>query len=230
MTYTVLVVEDEAVAAEAHAACVQRVPQFSLAGVARSGNEAMRMLVAAREAGRPVDLLLLDMNLPDGHGLGLLSKARASGHPCDAIAVTAARDTHVVRHAVTQGVVLYLLKPFTAATLRDKLEQYATYRAQLEGSRTEVAQDEVDRLFGTLRSTTAQPLPKGLSAETLRVVTAAVRDSDAGRSASEIARFTGVSRVTARRYLEHLAEAGLAERQPRYSGSGGRPEVAYVWR
>ena len=32
------------------------------------------------------------------------------------------------------------------------------------------------------------------------------------------------------RYLEHLATAGLADRQPRYGGGGGRPEVAYHWR
>ena len=55
------------------------------------------------------------MHLPDGHGLGLLQRLRAAGHLCDVIAVTSARDADVVRHAVAQGVVLYLLKPFTFA-------------------------------------------------------------------------------------------------------------------
>ena len=71
------------------------------------------------------------MHLPDGHGLGLLQRLRAAGHLCDVIAVTSARDADVVRHAVAQGVVLYLLKPFTFATFRAKLEQYAAYRAEL---------------------------------------------------------------------------------------------------
>ncbi|WP_437440963.1 hypothetical protein [Rathayibacter oskolensis] len=35
-----------------------------------------------------------------------------------------------------------------------------------------------------------------------------------------------MSRVTARRYLEHLADTGVAERAPRY-GSPGRPELEY---
>ncbi len=35
-----------------------------------------------------------------------------------------------------------------------------------------------------------------------------------------------MSRVTARRYLEHLAEAGVLRREPRYGGPG-RPEMAY---
>ena len=37
-----------------------------------------------------------------------------------------------------------------------------------------------------------------------------------------------MSRVAARRYLEHLADAGRVERSPRY-GTPGRPETEYVW-
>ena len=36
----------------------------------------------------------------------------------------------------------------------------------------------------------------------------------------------GASRVTVRRYLEHLADSGALERGQRYGG-GGRPEVEY---
>ena len=67
------------------------------------------------------------------------------------IAVTSARDADVVRHAVAQGVMLYLLKPFTFAAFRAKLEQYAAYRAELDQAPAEFVQDEVDRLLGSLR-------------------------------------------------------------------------------
>ena len=50
-----------------------------------------------------------------------------------------------------------------------------------------------------------------------------------GLSATEVGAAVGASRVTARRYLEHLADQGQVERSPRYGG-GGRPEVAYRWR
>ncbi len=226
MTVRVLVVEDEALAAEAHATYTSRVEGFEVAGVVRSAAEAMRFLAVDRH----VDLILLDMHLPDGHGLGLLQRLRAAGHLSDVIAVTSARDADVVRHAVAQGVVLYLLKPFTFAGFRSKLEQYAVYREQLAAAPAEVVQDEVDRLFGSLRSAApgAEP-PKGMSAETLRGVTAALRDAEGPRSASEVAELVGTSRVTARRYLEHLADTGLAARRQRYGGSG-RPEVEYAWR
>jgi len=225
VTVRVLVVEDEALAAEAHAAYTARVEGFEVAGIARSAGDAARHLATDSR----VDLILLDMHLPDGHGLGLLQRLRAAGHLCDVIAVTSARDADVVRHAVAQGVVLYLIKPFTFATFRGKLEQYAAYRAQLEAADPEVIQDEVDRMLGSLRTTaTGKVLPKGMSAETLTQVTRVLRDSPAALSASEVAAVVGTSRVTARRYLEHLAEIGQLERQPRYGGSG-RPEVEYRW-
>ena len=189
-------------------------------GVARSAGEAARFL--ERD---PVDLVLLDMHLPDGHGLGLLQRLRAAGVLADVIAVTAARDADVVRHAVAHGVVLYLLKPFTFATFRTKLEQYADYRARLAAAPAEIAQDEVDRMLGTLRPTPAS-LPKGMSPETLRAVVDAVREATSPRSASEVAAVVGASRVTVRRYLEHLADTGELVRGQRYGG-GGRPEVEY---
>ena len=225
MTVRVLVVEDEELAAEAHASYTSRVDGFEVAGVVRSAAEAARFLTADRH----VDLVLLDMHLPDGHGLGLLQRLRAAGHLSDVIAVTSARDADVVRHAVAQGVVLYLLKPFTFATFRAKLEQYAAYRAELAAAPQEVAQDEVDRLFGSLRQSAPGDLPKGMSSETLRDITAAVRGAEQPLSAREAAEAVGTSRVTARRYLEHLADAGQVERHPRYGGSG-RPEVEYRWR
>jgi response regulator of citrate/malate metabolism len=221
MTVRVLVVEDEAVAAEAHASYVSRVPGFELAGIARSGVEALRLL-----ASYPVDLVLLDMRLPDVHGLDLLQRMRSDGYLPDVIAVTSARDVDVVKRAVAQGVVLYVLKPFTFATLRAKLEQYAAYRDQLVSAGEEVVQGEVDQLFGLLR-TSSTTLPKGLSADTLQAVTERLRAAGP-LSASEVAEATGTSRVTARRYLEHLADSGLAERQSRY-GRAGRPEVEYRW-
>ena len=68
-----------------------------------------------------------------------------------------------------------------------------------------------------------------MSGETLREVTEALRDAPGGLSATEVAALVGASRVTSRRYLEHLADAGRVERQPRY-GRSGRPEVEYRWR
>ena len=222
MSFRVLVVEDEAVAAEAHAIYVARMPDFSVAAVARSGREALAAI-----AGDPdIDLILLDMHLPDGHGLDLLRRLRAGGATSDVLAVTSVRELDVVRRAMAHGVVGYLIKPFTSSSFTAKLNQYADYRRQLEG-RTELAQSEIDTAIGALRPRTTQ-LPKGLTASTLAEVTATLRRPPGRASASMVAETIGSSRVTARRYLEHLVESGLAERISRH-GSAGRPEIEYAW-
>lgn len=224
MAIRVLVVEDEEIAATAHATYLTRLPGFEVVGIARSGVDALRML-----GDHEVDLVLLDFHLPDGHGLQLLQSFRGAGYLCDVVAVTSARDLDVVQRAMTQGVVFYLLKPFTFAGFRAKLEQYAAFRSRLGQSESHLVQDEVDQLLGLLRPSGPQALPKGMSAETLRTITDFLRGAAEASSASQVAVAVGTSRVTARRYLEHLADTDLVVRRPRYGG-GGRPEVEYTWR
>ena len=225
----VLVVEDEPVAAEAHRQYVERVPGFEVVAVARTGAEAVRAL--RDTGGQQIDLVLLDMHLPDRHGLDVVRAMRAAGHPADVIAVTSARDLAVVRSSVSLGIVQYLLKPFVFAALRDKLERYAEYVERVRAEDVAGGQAEVDRAFAALRGSGTAPLPKGMSSETLDAVLQVVRGAGAqqsGFSASEVAERVGASRVTARRYLEFLADNGTLLRAQRYGGAG-RPEVEYRW-
>ena len=220
----VLVVEDEPVAAAAHRTNEGRVEGFEVVGVAHTAAAA-----ATRVAAGGVDLLLLDLRLPDGFGLDLVRHLRARNHAVDVIAVTSVRDLDVVRRAMDDGVNAYVLKPFTFAAMKAKLEQYAAWRAALGGVRADVVQAEVDRLFELRRgAATPSSLPKGLSDETLADVTNRLRDAAGPLSASTVGDAVGTSRVTARRYLEHLVTIGAASRQARHGGAG-RPEVLYRW-
>lgn len=220
----VLVVEDEPVAADAHVAFVERVRGFAVRGKAPDGGSAIRLL---GDPSSVIDLVLLDMYLPDMFGLDVVRAMRTAGHRADVIAVTSARDLAVVRAAVSQGIVQYLLKPFTFAALRDKLERYAAYRLQIAGD-VAISQHEVDRVLATLRGSDSGSLPKGMSPESLDAVVLILRPSCESLSATEVAGAVGTSRVTARRYLEYLANSALVARRSRY-GSAGRPEVEYRW-
>jgi response regulator of citrate/malate metabolism len=220
---SVLVVEDEPVAAEAHTAYVERVPGFAVAATVGTSQAALQAL-----QDRHVDVVLLDMNLPDRHGLEVIRAMRAGGHRADVIALTSARDLDVVRAAVSLGVVQYVLKPFVFATLRERLLAYRAYREQVEGADQIGTQAEVDDVIGGLRAGAETRLPKGMSEELLSRVSRALREADAGVSATEVGDAVGVSRVTARRYAEFLCESRLAVRRSRYTGSG-RPEVEYRW-
>jgi response regulator of citrate/malate metabolism len=219
-----LVVEDDPIAAEAHAAYVGRVAGFEVVATAGTAAEALHWL----SRGGGVDLVLLDLNLPDMHGLDLCRTMRGAGHRADVIAVTSARDLAVVRTAVSQGVVQYVLKPFAFATLRDRLERYAAYRDAVARDDAVAGQQEIDRMLSSLRTAGEDRLPKGLASDLLESVVRALKDGGA-QSAAEVGERLGVSRVTARRYLEHLAAARLADREPRYGGAG-RPELEYRWR
>ncbi|MYW01439.1 response regulator, partial [Streptomyces sp. SID3343] len=203
-----LVVEDDPVLAEAHAVFTGRVPGFDVVGVAGVGTEALRLL-----ATRTVDLVLLDLYLPDMHGLEVCRNMRSQGHEADVIAVTSARDLRLVRSAVSLGVVQYLLKPFSFAAFRERLDGYAEYRRQITATSadgpTATGQEDVDQAFAALRRTSdTPPLPKGLAPATFEAIVARLRTGVA-TTAADIADAVGVSRPTARRYLDHLSSRRL---------------------
>jgi response regulator of citrate/malate metabolism len=221
MTVRTLVVDDDIRVADIHCGYVAKVPGFEVAGVAHRGTEALRRVLEDQP-----DLILLDIYLPDLGGLEVCRRLRAAGNLTDIIAVTAARDVDTVRNAVGLGVAQYLVKPFPFATFREKLERYAAFRAKAAMPR-EAGQDEIDAMLGELRSSTSLPLPKGLSRETLDLVKRTLQQSPDALGAAEVAHAAGLSRVTARRYLEHLVEADAVALELRYGG--GRPEHRYRW-
>lgn len=226
----VLIVEDEVITAEAHAEYVGRLDGFEVAGIAHTGAEAVRLLKASLgDTAERIDLILLDMNLPDIDGLELCRRIRAGGVDVDVIAITAVRSAEVVRASIAAGIVQYLIKPFTFGVFTDKLTSYRDFRSLFAQSPTVASQRDVDGAFAALRTSNDPGLGKGLSPETLSAVSTLLLESGGGVSARELADEIHASRVTARRYLEYLADSGRADRAPRY-GTPGRPEVEYRWR
>ncbi|MFF5563100.1 response regulator [Streptomyces sp. NPDC012623] len=221
----VLVVDDDFMVSRINSGFVGRCEGFRVVGEANSGEQAL-----ARIAERAPDLVLLDLYLPDVFGLDVISRLRATGHTCDFLVVSAARELETVRGAVRHGVVDYLLKPFDFDDLRVRLEQYAAQRASLDNAVIS-GQRDVDRLLtrpGTAAPAAAPAVPKGMSPETADLVVRALRDTEGTLSARECAVLIGVSRVSARRYLEHLTVTGDVDVSLRY-GVAGRPERRYRW-
>jgi response regulator of citrate/malate metabolism len=223
----VLLVDDDALTLELHRTYLERLEGFRVVAEC-TGARAAVSAILERPPAEGIDLVLLDMTMPDGTGLDVLRHVRARAADVDVIAVTGVRDADVVRQMVGLGVAQYLVKPFAFAVFRDRLEQYRAYRERAREASGPATQAEIDAMLGALRPAAPAALPKGLAADTLERVTSAVRESGP-LSATEAATALGMSRVAARRYLEHLADDGRVVRSPRY-GSPGRPETEYRWR
>jgi two-component system chemotaxis response regulator CheY len=87
---------------------------------ASDGEEAFRALVQ-----KPVHLVISDFNMPKLDGLGLLRAIR-SHEPIRSIAfimLTGRADKELVQRAMQFGVNNYIVKPFTAAQLKEKIEE-----------------------------------------------------------------------------------------------------------
>jgi response regulator of citrate/malate metabolism len=219
----VLIVEDDYMVARIHAGYVVRVPGYEVVGTALTGTAALEQVESAKP-----DLVLLDIYLPDLTGVEVLRRLRAAGRPVDVLVVTASRDVETVRATVQGGAVHYLIKPFTFAALRERLERYAEAHRRIAGL-DQADQEVVDQMLGVLRGgAAAKRLPKGLSTATCGLVASVLRDAGCDLSASETAERAGLSRVSTRRYLEWLVASGKAELEMRY-GATGRPEHRYRW-
>ena len=215
----VLVVDDVPAVVSLHARFVDAHPLCTVVGTSASGAEALRAVRALEP-----DLLLLDVYMPDLSGIDVLRELRADAgiRQPDVIAVTAARDVETVRDARMMGARHYLVKPFTALELHERINDVLRDRATLgEGAMT-LDQRGVDAV---MRPADRRPMPKGLSPETLALVASAL-DRLGESSAAAVSASTGLSRVSCRRYLEHLADSGAVERTLDYR-TAGRPGTLY---
>ncbi|MDT0469565.1 response regulator [Streptomyces gibsoniae] len=221
-----LVVDDDFRVGQIHSDYVHRVTGFEVVGEAATVAEALDAVRAVHP-----DLLLLDVFLPDGSGLDILrrlSQDQGDARP-DALMITADHDISSVRAAMKLGAVGYLVKPFGAADLAERLVAYRQLHDRVDAlSRTTTAdQADVDALFSAARPPAVPRIPaKGHSAPTLTAIHQALRSARTALSAAEAADATGVSRATAQRYLSYLAKEGTVRLELRY-GTNGRPEHRY---
>lgn len=222
---TVLVVDDDFYVADLHRRQVEQLPGLRALPAVGTVAEVRRVL-----AERHVDLLLLDVHLPDGSGLDLLREVDV-----DVFVLSAASDSPTVRRALRRGALGYLIKPFASRTLVDRLRAYQRYRNVLD-ERSAVDQEALERALRILhsgdaakaaspsRSATEQAVLEQFAAET--GAGGGVEPGPLELSAADVAARVGVSRATAQRYLAALAADGLVTMKLSY-GTTGRPEHRY---
>lgn len=210
----VLIVEDDPMVADINKRFTEAVDGFSVVGTARNGKQAIEYLTQ-----RPVDLVILDIFLPEKSGLEVLEDMRRKNQPVDVIMITAADDSDTVSQVLRHGVIYYIAKPFKFERFRSVLESYRLYRQKVT-QKTNLDQQDIDSILTLRHVVSFDETPKNFSNHTMNLIIQYLAGQAEFRSADEIASGVGLSRVTVRRYLEYLFEQGKVSRMMDYVNVG----------
>ena len=168
------------------------------------------------------DLIVLDNYLTDGQGVEYLPELK--GYPI--IMITAANDIQTVEAALTNGVVDYLVKPFTYERFSQAVDKVQDYVSLL--SKEKINQDLIDDYLNSGRVEEEEDsLPKGLSRITLKKVLENIKEQERGFTTQQVADDLDISRITIRKYLNHLVNINVLSEDAEYYTSG-RPVSVFT--
>jgi len=224
--FQVVIAEDDPKISEIQTRFVEKVEGFEVVGIGNTISESEDLI----EVFQP-DLVLLDIYFPDGNGIDLLWSIRRLYKQTDVILITAAKEVDPFQEAIRGGVFDYILKPMTFSRLQKTLLNYVEHRKKLQEI-VNLEQADVDKIIRPAdqkgsRQENAR-MPKSIDPLTLEKVQEIIiqLDSAEGINAETMGTRVGISRTTARRYLEFLVSQHVVIPSLVY-GSVGRPERLY---
>lgn len=208
----VAIAEDDFRIAQAQEQFLSRMKDVKVVGKAGNAKETMDLLEK-----ETIDLLLLDIHMPDELGAELLPKIQVSFPNVEIIMSTADGN----------GVCNYLLKPVKLEKFVDTME-YCKKNNQRLHRDSLVGQSLIDIYFGSTdgKNPSQKNSPSGVDPLTLQKVKEMIEDLKGGITAGEMGKKIGASRTTARRYLEYLVSINECTLTYEY-GIVGRPEHKY---
>lgn len=221
--FEVLIVEDDTKISKIHKRFVEKTEGFTVSGIANTVSDATYMA----EVLKP-DLILLDVYFPEKNGLELLKYIRNKNYETDIIIITASNDMNILKESVKGGIFDYIIKPVIYSRFEKSLINYRSYKQQIN-KKDKVQQNDVDSILNLnakISSYSGDNLPKGIDRITLDKIINFFCENGEGFTAENVGKMVGVSRSTARRYLEYLVSSGFLF-SDQYYGSVGRPERTY---
>ncbi len=206
-----------------YAVALSRTQNLHLKETVTTGGELEDCLKRAN-----AHLVLLDIFLNGWGGLSSLRQARIKYPRIDWLVLSSGDDPDVVRGCICLGVFDYLIRPFSTERLERALSAYYQYYQGLTQRTNPWRQKELDLITG-LKGRFFSGLdeyPKGIQVKLLERLRACMEERDKAMSASTAGSYVGISRSTARRYLEYLVERRQATVEYDIS-SVGRPVKLY---
>lgn len=218
-----VIIEDDPMVAQINRRYLDKFAMIKVVAVLSRGKEALQYLRTHK-----ADLAILDVYMPEITGIELLRHIRSENIPMDVIMVTAANDVRQVEELLRFGIVDYLVKPFEYERFRGAIEKYLLRKGLLDSNRT-LNQNNIDQVVKMDRHShhAGQGLEKGLQEKTLQTILSALSgDPTRYFSCEDISEHIGLSKVTVRRYLNHLAQDDQVSCIVDYE-TGGRPSMKY---
>lgn len=222
----VLIVEDDPMVREINEKFLKRVEGYKICDSVGSVDRAKDVILKNKP-----DLILLDIFFPQGKGLDLLKWTRKKDLKIDVILITADRNMESVEEAFRYGAVDYIVKPFVFDRFKEAMLQYKNRKKGLETNES-INQEIIDKYVLNEKKPTSNLLEeigdvKGFSQYTYEKVLDYI-DEMKGKAftAQEVAKSIGVSRITARRYLDLLEKEQKIILELEY-GKVGRPQNKY---
>lgn len=213
----ILIIEDDPMVAMIHKEYFKRKEISNDLNHVSTLEEAKEFL-----ANSDIDLIVLDNYLADGQGIEFLPELK--GYPI--IMITAANDVQTVEAALTNGVVDYLVKPFTYERFSQAIDKVQDYMELL--SKEKINQDLIDDYLNSGRVEEEEDsLPKGLSRITLKKVLENIKEQETGFTTQQVADALDISRITIRKYLNHLVNINVLSEDAEYYTSG-RPVSVFT--
>jgi response regulator of citrate/malate metabolism len=218
----VMIVEDDCMVAKINRDLTHQISGFKVVQVAGTAREAIEALEK-----EPVDLIILDIYLPDRTGVELLKSFRHGDHPVDVVMITAAHDAPTVEECMRYGIFDYIIKPFLFDRYKACLMNYRKQRAAISCQKI-LNQERVNEFTGFRETSPSRGgLPKGIQEQTLRRVEETIGKLGPSFSIEDLIEALPLSRATNRRYLEFLTDRGALEKSFAYRKLG-RPTVRYA--
>ncbi len=93
--------------------------------LAKDGQEAVELAVAADAAGRPFDLILMDVMMPRLNGVEATYQLRQQGYGGRVVILTAADEEYDMARSLCAGADDFLAKPFTPVDLQRVVREHA---------------------------------------------------------------------------------------------------------
>ncbi|WP_195963742.1 response regulator, partial [Clostridium cuniculi] len=113
-----------------------------------------------------IDLILMDVFLPEKSGIDILKSIREKNIFTDVIMITAANSTDEIKKAFAYGVVDYLVKPFEFERFKESINKYKAKKKLLLNDEI-LTQKDIDTLLINNSLESQVKLPKGLNEKTL---------------------------------------------------------------